>query len=400
MKTRTRSRSLAGSQGQFIQGGSPPTISGPFSYQARYSEIVDSYDKIMRFDGSLPPSDLFIMKESMLPLTVSFTKIRQSDGYLAQQGKSLPCVTVGTGKTWVKPSDWALNEKLSESALVAKLLANTNPFRYEVSIPVMVFELLEVSTLLKLNLNDLFSSVGSGHLNYQFGIRPMVEDIRKLLNITKSIESRIQEFNSLVKKGGLRRTMILERGSQSWVGPGQAAWSTHGITFSSVRVSCDWSSLVYGSVRWRPKRTALIEVKQLSDFNRAAAIVLDVQKPDLSTIWEAIPFSWLVDYFLNVGDTLQALESSDLVEPYDVCIMRHRKTSTLTEGANDTTYAYGYATAMQSSTGVVKQEYKLRKVITNPSGYSSLLTFGILTPSQAMNLVALLFSQRGYNKRR
>lgn len=128
---------------------------------------------------------------------------------------------------------------------------------------------------------------------------------------------------------------------------------------------------------------------------------LDLGTPDASTIWELIPFSWLVDYFVNIGDTLTALEQSDVVEPYDICIMRTRTvdTSLQMESAwwHNSVYQGSYY-AVGSSEGRISITHKLRKVKPTPTGYLSLLRFGFLSEAQALNLTALLLTLTRFKK--
>lgn len=391
MKARTRTRTRTAVSGRLLWN--PPNgYAGPFPYQTQYEEISDYYDKTRRSDGSLPPSDLFIMKENSMPPMASYRKVRVSDDYVFAEGSSLPCGYRGTGKNWMTASDWASLETMTEAQYVAKLLAETNPFRYEVSIPIMISELTEAASLLMFNASSLFSLVGSGYLNWIFGIKPMMQDVKAMVNITRSIESRIREFNSLIKEGGLRRKITLQKNHRSFTSPGGSAWSSYGISMSFSHVNTSASTHVYGSVRWRPKRGKEIDIAQLVAFNEAAKVVLDLQAPDPSTIWEVIPFSWLVDYFVNIGPTLQALERSDLVEPYDICIMRHRKVSTTTYLQKGDTPVSGMIVSVKGQDGQVDQEFKLRKVVSAPGGYTSLLSFGILSETEAVNIIALLWA--------
>ncbi len=399
MKARTRTRLTLAAQGKITYphpGNNPPV--GPWTFQKKYEEIQDYYDKIRRFDGTLPPSDLFIMKEAVKPTTYSYV-LSSFDGFTYINASGLPCLTFGAGKGWIGPTEWFLAERDTTEGFVAKLLADTNPFRYEVSVPIMVFELLEASTLLNISTKTLFTMLGGQHLNYTFGWAQLLSDVKSLVKITSAIESRIKEFNSLVQHGGLRRFKKLYKGSAS--GPlsdPTDVWSTHGFSLKGQYRSA-WASEVTGSCRWRPKRGKAVDINKLAVFNQAAKIVFDIQPADLSTVWESIPFSWLADYFLNIGDTLLALEGSDLVEPYDICIMRHRTVHTSTEGWNKTISDSPWHRKYVSSPGHVYQEFKLRTVVPTPTDYGDLLSFGIMSKAQATNLIALLISVGRLNKR-
>lgn len=394
MKYRTRVKESWGSAGMAFEGQWPEDyrvwvpVAGPFAYKTSEWVCHDYVDKKKREDGSTPPSDLYLRKTKFEPAFYSTERVSILDGKLGQKLVQAPCFVPGT--SWdLPPGDWTSIEGTDEE-LVAKLLADTNPFRYEVSVPVMILELVEAATLLKLAQSNFLTLVGSQHLNYTFGWKPTIADIKTLSKITRSIESRIREFNSLVKKGGLRRKISLASGSKSKDEPWVPLYS-NGWTSAWTQPHTSWKSKVWGSVRWKPNRTSPIDVTSLANFNEACKIVLDLKVPDASTIWEAIPFSWLVDYFLNVGDTLQAVENLDTVIPYDICIMRERTivTSAGVNGSVEVDWRNRWTT--RNSSGKVTHTFKLRNVM-NPTSAGDLLSFGFMTKSQATNVLALLLS--------
>jgi hypothetical protein len=348
---------------------------------------VDVVGKKKREDGSTPPSNFDLIKDTIQPTWTGYRASSTVDGVVYDVGE-LPGAAYGSGINFVTPLEWAAIEP-TDPALTAKLLANTNPFRYTVSVPVMVAELIEASTLLKLAADNFFTLIGSQHLNYVFGWEQTMSDVRTLTKITSEIESRVKEFNSLIKEGGLRRKVHLGSYSGTKSSAGDVSlWSTHGITLTG-RWTCSYRSKIWGSVRWKPSRPGQLEVAQLASFNEAARIVFDLKEPDASTIWEMIPFSWLVDYFVNIGDTLQALENTDTVLPYDVCIMRQRSVVTQTTRLQQTNSTPPWLRQYTGQPGQVNSERKLRAVQTI-TGISSLLSFGIMSERQATNLLALL----------
>jgi hypothetical protein len=233
---------------------------------------------------------------------------------------------------------------------------------------------------------------GSTYLNYKFGWEQTYRDLFTLAKITKQVESRIKEFNSLVKKGGLRRRLKL--GTYTWSG----AYFTNYPLVSDfyVGINSDWqaryTSKVWGTVRWRPKGynpTDLIPVGPLETFNAAVTAVFDLGPTDHQTIWESIPFSWLADYFFSVSDSMLAVQESDVVEPYDICIMRHRSSVKNIRGYQ---YNPGPNDDFHVSSGTSYKVTKLRKVFNQAPAYEDLLRFGWFTTNQAITVAALLTS--------
>lgn len=358
-------------------------------------EITDVIRKTKRPNGMTPPSDLNLRHK-----TVEGGILTYSQRYLFQPKairifRGVSVVQIGESGHGLPPGGWEALEGTSNE-LTAELLALTNPFRYTVSVPVMVAELVEAAGLLNWIKTSIAGTIGSAYIVNQWGYEPMVRDIKDLVKITSAIETRVKEFNSLLKTGGLRRKVELRRKGVHGSTVSQTCWSTYGITFSCTATP-HYRSKVWGTVRWVPNRDSPIDLTLLTQFNEAAKIVLDLRRPDASTIWEAIPWSWLVDYFLNVGDSLKALEDTDKVIPTDICIMRERTVEFSNELVpaswhNGVTSGQQYYTHFK--TGTVRWLHKLREV-RPVTGVEDLLSFGIMSKNQATNLFFLLLSFRG-----
>lgn len=394
MESRTRSRTRYASTGLVLEkhGGVLQEIDGPFNFIEEYQESHDFIGKHRRTFGKsgLEPSPLEILKETFSPTTVSIQEI-YNDG-VNQEFRNVPLAS-SLNRNWQPPEGWAYWEG-SNTELVAKLLADTNPFKYTVSIPIMISELVEASTLLSLATNNFASLVGSAYLNNEFGIETFMSDVKSLSEIISTIESKLKELNSLIKVGGLRRRKFLKSKTIAFTDKPEVGWSGYSKNFEYKHV-ITFRTKVWGSVRWRPRLDQQINYDKLTSVNNAIRIVLDLKSPDWSTIWEMIPFSWLVDYFVDFGDVLQAIEKSDVVEPYDICIMRHRTIESRMVGLPSNVYNnadwYPYR-SYQSVTGRHKFDFKLRYVAPDDPSAAQLLSFGFLSKGQALNLTALLLS--------
>lgn len=217
---------------------------------------------------------------------------------------------------------------MSENPYYAvKTIAATHPFRSEFSVPTAIAEMLDIGTLFKLTAKGFADLVGSSYLQYKFGWVQFVNDIKTLATITRSIERRIKEFDSLGKKGGLRRKVDLDH--TSWSDNGQQGFI---YTLYGVYVVADWhrnqTNKVWGTIRWRWKPGILVSLSKLEAFNLAVQTVFDLGELDASTIWNTIPWTWLADYFIDIGSWLQASENADIVEFFDLCICREYKNIT------------------------------------------------------------------------
>jgi len=187
-------------------------------------------------------------------------------------------------------------------------------------------EMLDITSMFKLVARSFSDLLGGSYLSYRFGLPQFIQDIKTLSNITRAIESRMKEYNSLNLHGGLRRNVHLG-GASYQSGGNKTIWSTYGHF-----VTADWTSVrkyeVRGSVRWRWKDGVTISLTKLEAFNEAVKAVFDLEELDGSTIWNAIPWTWLVDYFVDVNSWLSANENTSWVEPYDISVVRIFKSRT------------------------------------------------------------------------
>lgn len=386
---RERFRSTAkGSIARYTAG--VPTVEGPFPYLESDAWINDYVGKTKNEYGMTPVSPLVAISRKVNPPTLSCRfqyEIRDFPEVVMNNVPGL--MPDATGSISAPPEGWLQIEPTTNQA-VAKLLANSNPFRYSISVPVMVLELAEASSLLKVGVSSLLSLFGSAYLNWTFGWEQTMRDIKTLANITKTIEDRVKEFNDLISTGGSRRKVFISSRSTGYSQP----YSTHvSNDFGAWGGPVDyvWKSKVWGSVTWRPQRNKLLEVEQLTSFNSAVQHVLDLDSPDPSTVWEAIPFSWLVDYFVNVGDQLKAVENTDLVIPSDVCIMRERSVTTIADWKVTPSDDGWPNRSFSTKPGKVEILMKNREC-PEVGGVSDLLHFGFMNQKQSINLIALLAS--------
>lgn len=135
-------------------------------------------------------------------------------------------------------------------------------------------------------------TISSTWLEFSFGIKPAIADITAICNILNG---------QLSKRPGVSRVSYKfadNEASQSdeGVAPiGVEAWAVL-RTRTTVRYSCQYQ---LGLKRGYPSLDKLeTPVQNLLDFSR-----FDLGEV-LPTVWEAIPFSWLIDYVTNVGDLL------------------------------------------------------------------------------------------------
>lgn len=240
-----------------------------------------------------------------------------------------------------------LSVSLPDSSTAATaLLARSNPSRPTVSLPVAIAELKDVPGMLRDIGNDLLKSrkviknyhqqVGSHYLAGLFGWAPLISDVIKLTQFQGSVERRANEFKRLYSNGGLKRRLTLAEAENKE--ESQLYVESQIALISCLRVKRT-KGTVWGTVRWLP--TSLPPGGSRSDavYRRMAqGVVLGLGArldatdwrnskarndawSDVADLWQLMPWSWMVDWFSNVGDYLNAHRNTVPAESSRVNIM-------------------------------------------------------------------------------
>lgn len=285
------------------------TTSQSFTY-TRGSSVATAYRAVCRDDlGKGKDHDLLIQKRKL--------KVTPLNGFVGSN----------TFQNFV-PSYWATANPSHPGAgipnlttLRTKALANSNPSRPEVSLPVFVGELRELPQLVKLAGDNLLKKAASANLSYQFGWKPLISDLQKLVNFQSIVDKRANEMERLYSKGGLKRRIRLGQWQRT-------LRESTTIDSACIVLRCSQEILVkeeaWATIRWRPtSRPRVITDKFLKDQARKAAFGIGLEAQD---IWNLTPWSWLADWYGNVGDFLGAHANKIPASSSTLCVMRYFET--------------------------------------------------------------------------
>jgi hypothetical protein len=230
-------------------------------------------------------------------------------------------VPEASGSLGVKPTTTL--PSFDEAAVM--LLERTNPFRPVYSVPVEFVEMITLMTLFKTYGSNLLTALGGERLLVEWELKPFRDNIKALDNILAHVEARIKEFNSLVGKGGLHRRIRIAQDKVLVI-----AGTSASINSSPPGTLCTGiderivTETLYGSVRWYPKLGLIPPPDPIAKARLALRVLLDLNPGTMgmATAWEAIPFSWLIDYFTNVGSLLAADRGRQIVYPAYISVSK------------------------------------------------------------------------------
>jgi hypothetical protein len=220
--------------------------------------------------------------------------------------------------TSTEPTD---NEALSEA------LARTNPNRTKVDGLVFLAELRDIPRLLQYFAHIGFKafrdrpirSIAEAYLTYEYGVAAMMSDVVKTLDFVNHTEKRFRELKNLQSsKNGLGRIWTVWRDSNPGTPTNIVATGLYNEG-NTVQYQVTTDRRKWVSTRWIPQ----VDLSSFTDDqlrNRANRAVFGT---DLSfaTLWEVMPWSWLIDWFSNVGDIASLSRNTIPVKHDGSCVM-------------------------------------------------------------------------------
>lgn len=239
-------------------------------------------------------------------------------------------------------------------------------------------------------------AVGDSYLNYAFGWRPFLQDLEKLADYEHNLSRAMRQ---LYRDNGetIRRRGTIASDSQVTVSPKQTSASAVGyIDGPYTSGGSGWSAReVTTLVKWRCWFSAgfvyRIPLEGDSRANARLRQYLLGGGITPSTVWELTPWSWLLDYFTNIGDVLENWEASRelaLAAKY-AYVMMERSTTVHSAHSGGGSHGGGWNVSGASFTAST-----VEKARTWASAYGLGFTPGSLSNSQVANLVALGLSRR------
>lgn len=274
---------------------------------------------------------------------------RDESNYLFKMTR---CNTVGyfsgQGSHYYTTSQWAIADywyfwdltnitnQPSDNNAALMTLARTNPSRPALDVPVFIKELRDIPRMLK-HIGNRIQRGSKGarrlikdytaemaaedSLALQFGWAPLVSDLIKVLDFQESVNQRMNEIDRLYNGNThLKRKVTVyrenvDKGKRAhFCGPPYSAQTR-------VIVQYEQEALKWGSVRWLPS-TAPEFSSDDEQLDYAKKLVTGL-KGDISpsTVWNGLPWSWMLDWFGATGDFLEAHRNTVPVQHEDLNIM-------------------------------------------------------------------------------
>jgi len=145
-----------------------------------------------------------------------------------------------------------------------------------------------------------------------------MQDLLRILRFAEDVEKRRLEIEASYSKRGLRRRRVVHTRTQKLLESVQlhsAGASVLG-TRSTVQSLRKWVT-----VQWRGKPDAVPSAGDMLAQARLAVHGWDLSAGAIaSTMWDAMPWSWLADYFGNIGEFLASQRNLLGITPSNICV--------------------------------------------------------------------------------
>lgn len=251
----------------------------------------------------------------------------------------------------------------------------------ELSIPNFLLELDEVPGLIKLwssKLSTLRNLAGL-RLNWSFGWAPFVGDLEAIKDIFVGIINKCKQWQQM-------ENFILKR-SKKFPSLGGTVSGTfaHNSTWT-----CHWTATRTCTVSAH-LRFKLLRIPKLEETLTVMRVYLDALGFELNPkiVWDAIPFTFVIDWFFDVGGWLQRHKYDTLELPVmlvDSCL-QCKEDLTITYYSTDTSTAY--SPTLRSAVSEVNRKIFHRLPIFPDQSAATAAGWKIPSSRQLINLFSL-----------
>lgn len=323
MRIRNRSRTIAGPEGT-QQSFSWSSAQGKWILVSERRGAMNSKSEAMEdvvgnSGGNNPCIHEVITKKGGI---VSGQRVR---GFVMTRFNQIP-------STYIAGTDLGhliIEGQPSNVEVATEVASRTNPSQPTVSIPVAIAELRDIPRMLQRKVGRM---KGNSVLEHNFGYEPMIRDIQSIFNLAYSVEHRKKTL-TMLGSGKLSRTRTVFSQSRTVETTGQNL-AIHSFNSETCRMN-SWTTTtrvsVQGTVNWKPSFDLPSNPDEAHRLLVRIALGLD-PKMLISSLYELLPWSWMADYFSNLGDLLSLTNNSIASLAGPVAVSRVTETK-LTSGS-------------------------------------------------------------------
>lgn len=295
---------------------------------------------------------------------------------------------------------------IEKNNLSWSLLAKANPSAPEISVPTFIAELKDIPSLMKswyglfavgwkdrrarfnggthipsawLKLFDRAPELlASGHLTWRWAVRPFIKDLLTLATFTDIVQSRVRMLKKLQTDRSIRRRVAIRKDSKQIVT--DRILHSEGIIIKGTTTDL-FTEELWGTVKYQmlvPPEIPLDHIVLKDDTQiRQLAMRLKYGLTSyelLSTTWELMPWSWLVDWFTGLGTVIAATNNTLGLFHKNACLMRHTVCNTRISINDSLSEGWARPNAAYQTSYERKERFPASTVLPFAPSYLPLLT--------------------------
>lgn len=227
-------------------------------------------------------------------------------------------------------------------------IASSNPSKPSISIPNFVYEIKDLPEMIRdigrlkllpkrirhirfqqLGGKASKKEVANHFLSYQMGWAPLIEDLQKILGFQALVDKKMRELQNLYHNGGLQRRVRKSQWKASVEQVPSNIYLDSAFISLSLSVTQTRTTRVerWGTVRWTPSKLPDPRFSSKDLARLARDLTFGMKGISGKQAWDAIPWTWLIGWFTNFGDFLQANQNSIPLVHSAPCVMTKTETT-------------------------------------------------------------------------
>nr|UJQ85612.1 MAG: putative maturation protein [Leviviridae sp.] len=280
--------------------------------------------------------------------------------------------------------------------VVGHILGRTNPTKPGVDVAAFIGELRDFPRLFKVIASSMVKTAGRAYLSYHFGWKQMYRDLAKMVQVGELTSRKLIVLKNLLQRGHSATARVAYDYS-FWENSFEDSLTTHEGFDQPVQWNVQgWTETsLWGSTRWYMPADAARFIRQDVDLQKwlslKTAMGLSLHP---ASLWEIIPWSWLIDWFIDFEQVLEFYYSRPIpIEFSSGCVMFRRDSKLYVEGPSD----------LPGSEGPPSFEMRRitkRRDVFSPSNLNLVIqgTVGRFSPYQLSLLAALVATKQKFGR--